>query len=283
MYNCNQQLLKKFAKKLPRPIKRIIHSILDTLKNISKNISKCIQTKKRKQELYSDLKIFKQQKEEINDQDFIFGHLWPCLDDKYANNGSAKGDYFHQDLLVARRIYENKPEKHIDVGSAIGSFVAHVASFREISVIDIRPSIGRTHNITFIQQDFMAELDKNMLDACDSLSCLHAIEHFGLGRYGDPVNFNGHILGINNLYRVLKKGGKLYFSAPIGTPQRIEFHAHRIFSPQYLVKIFSDKYKIDHFSYVDGLGDLHENVELNKFLDDYTDNYGCGIFEMVKL
>jgi hypothetical protein len=46
--------------------------------------------------------------------DFIFGKFWPILNEKYGNNGSAKGDYFHHDLLVARRIYENKPEKHID-------------------------------------------------------------------------------------------------------------------------------------------------------------------------
>jgi hypothetical protein len=257
---------------LPRSVKDKIHAIGRSFIRI-----------KRKRDLFIDLKEFKRQKKELNDSDFVFGKLYPCLDDKYSNNGSAKGDYFHQDLLVARRIFENKPEKHIDVGSRVDGFVAHVASFREISVIDIRPSVGKTHNITFIQQDFMSELSQDMIGLCDSLSCLHAMEHFGLGRYGDPLNFNGHIVGINNLYHVLRKGGKLYFSVPIGTPQRIEFHAHRIFSPKYLVKLFEGKYKIDFFSYVDGLGDLHENVNLTEFLNNYNDTYGCGIFELTKL
>ena len=33
----------------------------------------------------------------------------------------------------------------------------------------------------------------------DSLSCLHAIEHFGLGRYTDPIDINIHIKGLTTL------------------------------------------------------------------------------------
>jgi len=233
---------------------------------------------------YNDYLLFKKQKEESkNSNDFIFGKVYPCLKDKYENNGPAKGDYFHQDLLIARRVYENKPEKHVDVGSSVAGFVSHVASFREITVIDIRPSIGKSHNITFIQQDFMADLDKSLLSYTDSVSCLHAVEHFGLGRYGDPINYDGHLIGIENLYKILKRNGKLYFSVPIGNPQRVEFHAHRVFSPKYLADIFKDRFKIDYFSYVDGNGDLHENADINKFIKSYNDSYGCGIFEMTKL
>jgi hypothetical protein len=236
------------------------------------------------EDFYNDYQTFKKQKEESkNCNDFVFGKVYPCLTDKYENNGSAKGDYFHQDLLVARRIYENKPEKHIDIGSAVGGFVAHVASFREITVIDIRPSIGRSHDITFVQQDFMGNLDESFISSTDSLSCLHAMEHFGLGRYGDPLNYDGHLIGIENLCKILKKNGKLYFSVPIGNPQRIEFHAHRIFSPKYLVDIFTKRFRIDHLSYVDGKGDLHENIKIPEFINTYSDNYGCGIFEMTKL
>jgi hypothetical protein len=148
---------------------------------------------------------------------------------KYANNGSAKGEYFHQDLLVARRIYDNKPQRHVDVGSRVDGFVAHVASFREITVIDIRPSTGKCHSISFVRQDFMSEIDASLIETCDSASSLHAMEHFGLGRYGDPISYDGHLVGLNNLYKLLKKSGKLYFSAPIGHPQRVEFNDHRVF------------------------------------------------------
>jgi SAM-dependent methyltransferase len=236
-------------------------------------------------EFSGDYETFIKQKEASPErEDFILGKLYPVLGDKYENNGSAKGDYFHQDLLVARRIYENKPEKHIDVGSSVCGFVAHVASFREIIVLDIRPSTGKSHNITFMRQDFMSELDSPLIGACDSASSLHAMEHFGLGRYGDPVNYSGHLVGLNNLYKLLKKGGKLYFSVPIGYPQRVEFNAHRVFSVKYLARQFEGKFRIDFFSYVDNAGDLHENVNIDDFPEkDYGDTYGCGIFEMTKI
>jgi len=76
----------------------------------------------------------------------------------------------------------------------------------------------------------------------------------------------------------------MYFSVPIG-PQRIEFNAHRVFSISYLLSYLYGKYEIDSFSYVDDLGNLHENVLLDK--QQIEKNYGCvlgnGIFELTKL
>lgn len=110
------------------------------------------------------------------------------------------------------------------------------------------------------------------------------MEHFGLGRYGDPITYDGHILGLNNLYRLLKRGGRFYFSVPIG-PQRIEFNAHRVFSVSYLLERFENLYRIDSFSFVDDKGDLHEDAPLSASMVEVNFNcsYGCGIFEMTKL
>lgn len=43
--------------------------------------------------------------------------ILPCLHDWYEEAGITKSEYFGQDLLVARMIFEAKPEKHVDVGS----------------------------------------------------------------------------------------------------------------------------------------------------------------------
>ena len=119
--------------------------------------------------------------------------------------GTAKGHYFHQDLLVASFIFEAKPKRHIDIGSRIDGFVSAVASYREIEVIDIRPLNKSVHkNIIFKKEDFM---NSNLKEQTDSVSCLHAIEHFGLGRYGDNIDCDGHIKGINNLVEILSGGG----------------------------------------------------------------------------
>lgn len=233
---------------------------------------------------YKDLRLIKAQMNESK-KDFPFGKLFPILRDRYLESGLAKGDYFHQDLLMAKRVFANKPVTHVDVGSRVDGFVAHVASFREIEVFDIRPLPSNTiSNLKFMQADFMAPLDPKYHDYSDSLSCLHALEHFGLGRYGDPINYNGHLLGLENLGKLLKSGGKFYFSVPIG-PQRIEFNAHRVFSVSYLLGLFEGKYKLDQFSYVDDHGDLHEDVPVTEasIKSNFECNFGIGLFEMTKL
>lgn len=232
---------------------------------------------------FRDLRVLKLQRLSAV-RDFPFGSAYPCLEDRFAESGTAKGHYFHQDLLVARRVHFNNPAVHVDVGSRVDGFVAHVATFRKIKVIDIRPLSKEIPNIEFMQANMMSPISDNLVSYCDSLSCLHAIEHFGLGRYGDPVNYDGYILGLNNLHRILKKDGKFYFSVPIG-PQRIEFNAHRVFSVDFLLECFGGKYCIDQFSFVDDLGDLHENVSLveKSVKENFGCIYGCGIFEMTKL
>ena len=206
----------------------------------------------------------------------------PYPHEKKQQSGTARGHYFHQDLLVARRIHDSKPEKYVDIGSRIDGFVAHVAAFREIEVLDIRPLDSNIHNIRFKQANLIS-LPAGMENYTDSLSCLHAIEHFGLGRYGDPIDFEGHIKGLQNLHTILRPGGTLYLSCPIG-PQRIEFNAHRVFSVKYLLSLFDGRFRVRSFSFVDDSGDLHENVELRKELlaNDCGCNYGCGIFELEK-
>ncbi len=215
---------------------------------------------------------------------FQFGKLYPCLNERFKESGTTGGHYFHQDLLVARRIYLNNPVTHVDIGSRMDGFVAHVASFRKIEIIDIRPISNTIPNIRFMQADLISPIDEKIENYCDSLSCLHALEHFGLGRYGDPVNYDGYLLGLENFWKILKKGGKLYLSVPIG-PQRIEFNAHRVFSVNFLLDYFSDKYHIEQFSFVDDRGDLHENVPITnaESKDNFNCTYGCGIFEMTKI
>jgi SAM-dependent methyltransferase len=216
-------------------------------------------------------------------QPFPFGPLYPCLEDWHQQSGIAGGHYFHQDLLVAGRIFVNRPQRHCDVGSRIDGLVAHVASFRPIEVLDIRELASAHPNILFRRADLMDPAFP-LRDECDSLSCLHVLEHFGLGRYGDRLDYRGHLRGWENLHRMLKPGGKLYFSVPIGA-QRIEFNAHRVFSLAYLLdELIRDRYRLDAFSYVDDAGDLYREAPLtpDAVRRNFGCRYGCGIFELTK-
>jgi SAM-dependent methyltransferase len=228
----------------------------------------------------SDLRTLKRQAGH-SQAHFPFGRRRPCLDDMYEQSGSAKGHYFHQDLLVARRIFTTNPRRHLDIGSRLDGFVAHVAVFRPIEVLDIRPLDSHVPNVSFAQCDLMGEIPATLLGAFDSLSCLHALEHFGLGRYGDPLDYDGYRRGFANLKRFLEPNGRLYFSVPIG-PQRIEFNAHRVFAIQTLLDLFKDGYVVEGFSYVDDKGDLHEGVELTpeRIANSCGCRYGCGVFEL---
>lgn len=162
----------------------------------------------------------------------------PCLHDWYEEGGETKDEYFLQDLLVAKNIFEANPERHVDIGSRVDGFVAHVASFREIEVFDVRQMTTQIPGVVFKQADFMKPLD-GKIDYCDSLSCLHALEHFGLGRYGDPIASKGFAHGFVNMSVLLKPGGTFYLSVPIGI-SRVEFNANRVFDPRIIVKLATE-------------------------------------------
>jgi hypothetical protein len=210
-------------------------------------------------------------------------HRFPILTDYDAAAGSASGHYFHQDLLVASFIHAKNPLKHIDIGSRIDGFVAHVASFRIIEVMDIRALESTGHpNISFIQADLMDGIGVQS-DMTDSVSCLHAIEHFGLGRYGDPLDPNGHLKGFNNIVRMLKPGGTLYISFPIGRANEVHFNAHRVFTPRDILGWALDGscLALERFDFVDDRGNLHRDVNVRAVEVDVS--YGCGIYTFAKL
>ena len=51
------------------------------------------------------------------------------------------------------------------------------------------------------------KLDGIKNDSIDSLSCIYALEHYGLGRYGDPIDPDGWLKGLIEMQRILTRGG----------------------------------------------------------------------------
>lgn len=228
---------------------------------------------------YSDLRKIKKQLR----KDWEIKSLFPCLHDKSDKSGTAKGHYFHQDLLVASEIFKKNPSKHLDIGSRVDGLVAHIVAFREIEVFDIRPLDSEHKNILFKKMDLMNP-PKKYISYSDSISCLHALEYFGLGRYGDNLDIDGYIKGFENIVNMLKKGGTFYFSVPIGS-QRIEFNAHRVFSIKEIFRL-AKKNGLDviQFSYVDDSGKLYRDYMLREgdLQNNLNCNFGCGIWEFKK-
>ena len=252
-------------------LKRIIKPIVLVLLNLGFDPRKLLS--------YRFYPKFRKDKSEWLKQGGKITHSFMVLADYADSAGTSKGHYFHQDLLVARLINEHNPKRHIDIASRIDGFVAHVASFREIEVIDVRPFEKSVHeNIKFRQADLMSSQD---LRKTDSLSCLHAIEHFGLGRYTDPIDVDGHNKGITNLVNLVEENGRMYISFPIGKSDEVHFNAHRVFHPASILKhpSIEKSMRLLRFDFIDDNGDLH----LYKSIEDVDTQYGCGIYTFEKV
>jgi len=199
--------------------------------------------------------------------DLVDSH--PCLLD-WTISTPFDGHYFYQGAWLARLIAERKPDLHIDIGSSI-MMISTLSAMAKTIFVDYRPlhvnlsglvSVGA--NITNLPfQD----------DSADSLSCQHVIEHIGLGRYGDPIDPQGSVKAAGELERVLKRGGNLYLSLPVGR-ERVCFNAHRVHAPDTVVKLFKNL-KLMEFSYVTDSGKFLENQPVE---DALACDYACGMY-----
>lgn len=172
-----------------------------------------------------------------------WGSILPVIGDG-SDAAGATGEYFLTDLWAARKIHERRPERHLDVGSRIDGLVAHLLTFMPVDVVDVRPLQSDVEGLRFLQAD---ATDLSGVSA-PSVSSLHALEHFGLGRYGDPLDPAGHLKGLAALGRAVDPGGDLYVGYPVGR-SRIEFNAHRIIDPRLAIETLSD-FRLESFAVV---------------------------------
>jgi hypothetical protein len=204
---------------------------------------------------------------------FAWGRELPILTEWDETSGSL-GAYFLQDQLVARWIHHAAPVRHVDVGSRLDGFIGNVSVFREVEVIDIRPQPGPVSNVRFHQLDLMKPLSSDWVESTDSLSCLHTIEHFGLGRYGDTIDPDGHLKGLSQLKKMVAPGGLIYLSTPIG-PQRIEYNAHRVFSAVTLRDWFGEGWTIERFAVINDANTVRENLDPHE--PEIENHFGCHL------
>ncbi len=162
----------------------------------------------------------------------------PVLADFRESAGSADGHYFWQDLIAARWVHQTNPQHHLDVGSRVDGFVAHLLTFRAVTLLDVRPVRTPVPGLSFTQGNAQEELG-HLEGSFDSVSSLHAIEHFGLGRYGDPLQIDGHLKGLRNIANCVAPGGTLYVSFPIGKPE-VHFNAQRVLDPVWPLEVLTD-------------------------------------------
>jgi len=200
--------------------------------------------------------------------------LHPMLHEK-TEETPLDPSYFYQAVWAAKRIHSAAPERHVDVGSD-AEFVGILTAFAPVDFIDIRPlpvTLDNLTNMAGTVLDLPFE-DRSVV----SLSCMHVIEHIGLGRYGDPLDPLGTSKAAAELQRVLATGGNLYVSVPTGAP-RTEFNAHRVLSTEEILEAFADLSLVS-FSIMDDDCVFHDNVPPAGW---DAERYACGMFHFTRL
>jgi len=198
-----------------------------------------------------------------------FENSYPMITDRTATT-RVDIHYFYQAVWAMERIARIKGSIHVDVGSEVG-FIGMLTTHLPVLFIDIRP--------VRVKLPYLSSLAGSLLNlplathSVISLSCLHVVEHVGLGRYGDPLNPLGTRLASEELSRVLMPGGDLFFSTPVGRP-RVCFNAHRIHTPQQILTYFKGLELVE-FSVVDDRGQFMTDVQPEQM---NTVNYACGLF-----
>ena len=142
--------------------------------------------------------------------------------------------YFYQDVWAAKMAISIKPKKIVDIGST-ALLVGFLSQLAETVSIDIRPLTVSLGNLT-CKRYSITELpfSDNSIEYINSL-CV--IEHVGLGRYGDGLDIKGAEKACAELRRVLRQGGYLVASVPLG-PSCVVFNAHRIFGRDEFLEMF---------------------------------------------
>lgn len=200
-------------------------------------------------------------------------HAYPCLLDQLPTT-PYDPHYVYQATWATKRISQSGVLSHLDVGSDI-RFITLLSSHLPVSFVDIRPLQIEVDQLTAMAGSLLRLPFAD--GSVQSLSCLHVIEHVGLGRYGDPLDPLGTRKACAELKRVLQRSGNLFISTPIGAPQ-VHFNAHRVHSPRQILA-FLEGLDLIEFAAVDDSGVFVQNADVDGF--DQAD-YACGFFWLKK-
>lgn len=195
--------------------------------------------------------------------------LFPCVTDK-TETTPLDPVYFFQDTWAAKKIFEERPRKHVDVGSSAKT-IGIISQFVPVTMIDIRPLPVTLPGLQFRKGSILALPFAN--GSVESISSLCVIEHIGLGRYGDELDAGGSENAIKEIQRVVRKGGTILCSLPVDSKNTVYFNAHRAFTRDYILSLFSDCELIEEkYQYGYELRDRY----------DATRGFGTGLYMFKK-
>lgn len=241
---------------------------------IRKQVRKFFRKDQKEQRFHQQYTLLKQQEDKVAPRfKFDSQNFYPCYGDDTSNTGFDR-HYVYHPAWAARVVRKIAPAKHIDISSTL-HFCSILSAFLPVDFYDYRPAELVLDQLS----SSFADLTKLPFETntVESLSCMHTVEHIGLGRYGDPLDYNGDLKAIQELKRVVAPKGSLLFVVPLGAESVICFNAHRIYSKAQVLELFGEMELVE-FALIpereeDGGLVYHPSNELlaKQF-------YGCGCF-----
>ena len=205
-----------------------------------------------------------------------FTDMLPILDED-SSVMSFDSHYVYHTGWASRVLKEIGTSKLVDISSSI-MFCSAVSAFIKVEHYDIRKTDFNLPGIECGQENLLNLSFNN--NSIECLSCMHVIEHVGLGRYGDEININDDKTAANELIRVLSKNGFLLVVLPLGERSKIRFNAHRIYTFEIVINMFYGL-TIKEFSfYNDTTNEFKKNALPSDILGS---EYGCGCFVFQKI
>ncbi len=200
-----------------------------------------------------------------------FKYIYPNLNLNRLDGQSGGGQYFYQDIWALKILSRLKPIMHYDIGSRFDGFTGQATAICHVTSIDIRPPSFVLPGMYFLKGDILSlPFDSNTIN---TLSCLHTIEHIGLGRYGDAINPYGFEQSLIEMQRVIAPEGYLVLSMPVGT-ERTEFNAQRVLNPLSCIHLL-DRMQLIEFSIVNDTNEFIENVNPADYVHAKS---SCGLY-----
>ena len=199
--------------------------------------------------------------------------LWPILNED-TDQTAFDRHYTYHPAWACRVLRRTNPPVHYDFSSTL-NFIAMASAWVPITFCDYRPAQLQLDGVCTRREDLThLSFPDNSLD---SVSCMHVLEHVGLGRYGDVLDYDGDLKAVAELIRVVRRGGNLLIVLPLGRTARIQFNAHRIYTWEGVLAMFHDQFDLVESALIPqqsnlGLVYAPDQTLLNE------QNYACGCF-----
>lgn len=144
----------------------------------------------------------------------------------------------HECLFASSRVPLTDDMTLLDVGS-YQQFVIGLSAAWKVTHLDARPAPAHLHSSSLLRVTGQAQNMQQFDDCSFSIvTSLSAIEHFGLGRYGDQLCLNADALAVKEMIRVLQPEGSLILTTTCTAgPKTLVFDAHRVYNTSAIMEL----------------------------------------------